>query len=415
MQDVTIVGAGPFGLSIAAHLNDKLDYRVFGRPMASWREQMPKGMSLKSEGFATSISDPEATFRLQDYCAWQKEPYADLHLPITISRFIDYGMAFQRRFVPSLEETYVAWITRKNEGFAILLVNGESFVTRNVVVAAGTSHFAYTPGLLQGPRDLISHTSDHSDLGQFRGKTVIVIGAGASAIDTAVLLSDVGADVIVSTRRKTIPFIGPPKPRSTMDKIVAPMTGLGPGLRTWTYVTLPGCYHAMPEKFRLRVTRSHLGPGPAHFMRHRYETARVQTLYEAVPVKVTPGANCVSVTYDIKGTRQRVVRAEHVMTATGYRVDLRLLTFLTDLLPSIQMVENTPILNRHFQSSVNGLYFVGASASNSFGPIQRFVYGTDYTSHTVAGNLVRNCRLSRTANSSSPLVEAPRRSKTPST
>src|SRR5213079_230240 len=48
--DVAIVGAGPYGLSAAAHLRaaNGLDVRVFGEPMSFWERHMPKGMLLRS-------------------------------------------------------------------------------------------------------------------------------------------------------------------------------------------------------------------------------------------------------------------------------------------------------------------------------------------------------------------------------
>src|ERR1700722_1558411 len=59
--DVAILGAGPYGLSVASHLRARgIDFRIFGRPMQSWRAHMPIGMHLKSEGFATNLSDPSA-------------------------------------------------------------------------------------------------------------------------------------------------------------------------------------------------------------------------------------------------------------------------------------------------------------------------------------------------------------------
>ena len=70
MVDVAIVGAGPYGLSIAAHLRKtEVTYRIFGNPMQTWREQMPAGMLLKSDGFASSLYDPASAFTLRDYCA----------------------------------------------------------------------------------------------------------------------------------------------------------------------------------------------------------------------------------------------------------------------------------------------------------------------------------------------------------
>ena len=55
---MAIVGAGPYGLSVAAHLGAAgLSFRQFGLPMKLWRENMPGGMFLKSQGFASNLSD----------------------------------------------------------------------------------------------------------------------------------------------------------------------------------------------------------------------------------------------------------------------------------------------------------------------------------------------------------------------
>ncbi len=59
LVDTAIVGAGPYALSLAAHLGHHgVDHRVIGRPMQFWRRHMPKGKMLKSDGFASSLSTP---------------------------------------------------------------------------------------------------------------------------------------------------------------------------------------------------------------------------------------------------------------------------------------------------------------------------------------------------------------------
>ena len=47
--DVAVIGAGPYGLSVAAHLREQsLKVIVFGRPMSFWDRNMPVGMLLRS-------------------------------------------------------------------------------------------------------------------------------------------------------------------------------------------------------------------------------------------------------------------------------------------------------------------------------------------------------------------------------
>src|ERR1700722_7948077 len=118
--DVAIIGAGPYGLSLAAHLGaGKLSYRIFGTPMSSWRNHMPNRTWLKSDGFASSLYDPDSTFTLAQYCRDRSLPYADVGVPVPIETFVAYGLEFQERFVSRLEETEVTSVTRVADSFEL--------------------------------------------------------------------------------------------------------------------------------------------------------------------------------------------------------------------------------------------------------------------------------------------------------
>ena len=78
-------------------------FRIFGRPMDSWLAHMPKGMMLKSDGFASNIYDPEKAFTLRQFCAEQGIEYADTGVPVHLDTFSAYGLAFRDRMVPSLK------------------------------------------------------------------------------------------------------------------------------------------------------------------------------------------------------------------------------------------------------------------------------------------------------------------------
>src|SRR2546423_8456353 len=108
MLETVIIGAGPYGLSVAAHLRGLgVAFRIFGRPMDSWLSHMPKGMMLKSDGFASDIYDPARQFTLKQFCAEQGITYADIGIPIRLDAFTAYGFAFRERMVPELEERLV--------------------------------------------------------------------------------------------------------------------------------------------------------------------------------------------------------------------------------------------------------------------------------------------------------------------
>ena len=81
--DVAIIGAGPYGLSLAAHLRAAgVNYRHFGMPMRLWRESMPQGMYLKSQGFASNLSDPRHAYTLEAFCQATNEAYLSCRVSI---------------------------------------------------------------------------------------------------------------------------------------------------------------------------------------------------------------------------------------------------------------------------------------------------------------------------------------------
>src|SRR5215469_15944341 len=210
--DVAIIGAGPYGLSIAAHLRaNNLDFRIFGSPMHTWIEQMPRGMRLKSEGFASSLYDPGSNFTLQTYCKENRLPYDDIGLPVPLETFTAYGLAFQKRFVPQLEERRVISLKPSQGGYQVGLDDGENVAARRVIVAVGLSYYNYLPPILSGiPETHVTHSSKHKTLEHFKDRDVIVVGGGASAIDTAALLHQIGSRVRVVARRGAIRFFDRP-------------------------------------------------------------------------------------------------------------------------------------------------------------------------------------------------------------
>src|SRR5258708_30247731 len=85
----------------------------------------------------------------------------------------------------------------------------------------------------------------------------------------------------------------------------------------------------------------------------------------------------------LENGRKRLV--DHVLLATGYRVAISRYEFLSpQLLAFISTVNGYPRLNSQFESSVQGLHFLGAPAGWSFGPLMRFIAGAEFTARTVS-------------------------------
>src|SRR5689334_18785227 len=189
---VAIVGAGPYGLSAAAHLRAaKIETRVFGEAMEFWSKQMPEGMLVRSIWEASHISDPRGALTLDAYV---KEKGLKLPRPMPLSDFIQYGRWFQQQVVPDLDPRRVATIEpAPGGGFRVVLDDGEALRAQRVVVATGIAKFLRRPPLFDElPAELVSHTSDQRQLARFRGKSVAVIGGGQSALESAALLHEAG-------------------------------------------------------------------------------------------------------------------------------------------------------------------------------------------------------------------------------
>jgi cation diffusion facilitator CzcD-associated flavoprotein CzcO len=393
--DVVIVGAGPYGLSIAAHLRKtKVKFRIFGAPMQTWAEQMPAGMMLKSDGFASNLYDPESAFTLGHYCAEKKLPYADVGIPVPLETFSAYGLEFQKRFVPDLEPARIVAIQRSSGGFQLKTAQGETVLARKVVVAVGITHFSYLPPFLSDlPAQYVSHSLQHHDLSVFQGKKVAVIGAGASAVDIAAILNKSGAEVSLIARRRAIAFHKPSKePRPLLQRIAKPRSGLGPGWRSRLCTDAPLLFHTLPHQFRIPVVRKHLGPAPGWFVRDqvvdRFPLHLGATLRSA---EVENGQ--VRINFVNANGGEEELAADHVIGATGFRVAISKLGFLDETIQQqIHTIEDTPVLSNKFESSVPGLYMVGIASANSFGPLTRFAYGAKFTAGRISSHLAQRSR-----------------------
>jgi thioredoxin reductase len=270
-------------------------------------------------------------------------------------------------------------------------------VAAQVVMAVGHTYFAYTPPVLRGiSKDLVSHVMDHRGFEPFAGRTVTVVGAGQSALETSALLHEAGADVNILVRAEKLAWNGDPVERSLRVRLRAPESGLGPGWKSLFYSNAPQMFRPLPRSLREEIVRRALGPAGAWWLRPRV-LGKVPVSLDTVVRSATPHGSGLQLDV-VRSETSEVVTTEHVIAGTGYRVDVNRIPFLDrELLARVRQAGTVPVLNAAFESSVPGLYFVGLSAAQTFGPVQRFVFGADFAARRVGKRVARQVGKARPA------------------
>ncbi len=383
---IAIVGAGPYGLSLAAHLaGQRIEHRIFGRPMQFWSQiaEAAGERYLKSYCFGTNLSAPEPGFSFADY---NTPRGLETFEPCSMANFAAYGRWFQEHKVPWVEPVDVVNVRREGDGFSLSLSNGEGVVAQQVVVATGLSYFANTPSALGSVSPtFVSHTADVTRFAEFEGKSVAVLGAGQSALEACALLREAGARPTLLVRERMLRWHHRvPLKRSLWKQLRSPISGLGTGPKAWALTNFPGAMHRIPTHVRSRFVKSHLPAEGAWWLRERFERhVPVHFDTEVVGASECCGHVALTVRNSKHGTNEKMT-FDHVLAGSGYRVDVDSVPFLdATLRKKIERIDNYPKLNANFESSVPGLRFVGAASAMSFGPLFRFVVGADYTSRTI--------------------------------
>jgi cation diffusion facilitator CzcD-associated flavoprotein CzcO len=387
---VAIIGSGPYGLSLAAHLDArKIEHRIFGPPMLFWSQIAAAGARryLKSFCFGTDISTPAPGYSFADFSGPRG---LETFEPCSIADFAAYGQWFQQSNVPWVEPVEVVHVGPAAPGFLVTLATGEQLSARRIVMATGLSNFAQVPPVLAAlPPHLATHTSRIAAFSSFERRDVAVVGAGQSALEAAALLKEAGARPQLLVREHTILWqTRVSRQRSLWRRLRSPISGLGSGPKAWVLTHLPGAMHRTPESWRVRFVKSHLPAEGAWWLRERVE-AVVPVHFGATVVGACEAAGGVELHMRLaKDNRDLRLTVDHVIAGTGYTVDVERLQFLDPRLrAAIRCIQRAPRLNAVFEASVPGLHFIGPASAMSFGPLFRFVAGADYTARMVASHL----------------------------
>ncbi len=387
--DVVVVGAGPYGLTTAAHLLGKgLNVAVFGKPMELWRNHMPQDMNLRSHWWATNLSDPQKKYSFDRFL---KEKKYEKIYPMPAKYFIEYGLWFQKNAVPHVDETYVSSIERDGRQFAVTLEDGRKVQAPAVVMAVGVYYYANRPAEYDGlPAEYISHSFEGAEFSRFSGKSLLIVGGGQSAIENAALANEAGASVHVVSRRP-INWLSPDTAkdeRPLIERIKAPKTSLAHGWDGWVLENMPFLFYRFPQEKKDRYLLHSYCPAAAAWLRDRViDKVHLHEGQEVVNVEVKDNG------VDVTLSGGEILHVDHIALSTGYKVALRKLPMLhSSLVTQIQSDNDIPVLSHWYESSVPGLYFTGLSSMRAFGPLYRFVVGASSSSQRVANAVARYVR-----------------------
>ncbi len=383
--DAVVIGAGPYGLSAGAHLKAKgFRVRVFGEPMEFWADKMPEGMLLRSPRIASNISDPDSAFTLNAYEeASGTEPAA----PVSLQTFVKYGRWFRHQLASDLDNRAVQKVNPEESGFRLTLSDGEVVRCARVVVAAGIGLFCRRPAEFANlAPEQISHCYEGRKLKEFSGKRVAVIGAGQSALESAALLHEAGADVEVIAKIPELRWIGMHgwlHHLGPLSKMLYSRHDVGP-LGISRLVAAPNLVNRIPLELRDKIRKRAVRPAGSRWLPERLTNIKVTT--GSFIQSASAFGTQVSLKLD-DGSERRV---DHVLLGTGYDVDINRYDFLSaELLKNVRRLGGYPKLTAGFRSSVAGLHFIGATAARSFGPLMYFVAGTEFTSRQLASHISR--------------------------
>jgi cation diffusion facilitator CzcD-associated flavoprotein CzcO len=357
--DLLIIGAGPFGLSLAAYAQEAgIRHMVVGAPMGFWKSNMPQGMHLRSS--CDWSLDPLEVHSIDAYLKKLRRTCGNVE-PLSREFYLDYADWFRHEKDIQSVDVIVKSMHTEGRDLVALIEGGGRIRSRFIVLAIGFGNFAHVPPelALLFPRDRYHHTSDLVDFGGLKDRRVLIIGGRQSAFEWAALMREAGvAAVHLSYRHDTPSFT------ASDWRWVSPIVD--------RMADDPGRYRRLSPDEKKQLDQRFWNEGRLKlepWLAPRIDHANIKLHPRTRVTGADPGASGIQVDLD----SGEVLTVDHVVFATGYKVDLARVPLLANgLLSSVDVRDGFPVLNQHFQTSLPGLYITSLAATRDFGSFLAF-------------------------------------------
>lgn len=360
--DLLVIGAGPFGLAIAAqaaHLG--IDHLVVGKPMEFWRKNMPAGMFLRSSW--DWHLDPLDVHTIENFLKSRGQTTAEIE-PLSLDFYLEYADWFQRQKGIVAQPWVVQRVDRdaENDRFIVTTDTGEIIEARNVALAPGFRYFPNIPAELKSrlPAGRYEHTCEFVDLSLAANQRYLIVGGRQSAFEWAALLVEAGAQLVYVSHRHDSPAFA---------------------VSDWTWVEPlvdrmnedPNWFRRLSQEEKDTLNRRLWAEGRLKlepWLEPRIRNDRVKVLPRTEIVKCVERIGELLVTLSDGQT----LTCDEIVLATGYKVEIGRIPFLANgnVLADLEIRNGFPVLDEQFQTSVPGLFITSMPATQDFGPFFGF-------------------------------------------
>lgn len=370
--DLLIIGAGPFGLALAAQArHDEIDHVIVGKPMQTWRENMPKGMFLRSA--SDWHLDPQNVHTIEAYLDTQKKKPADVE-PLSLEFYLNYVAWFQQQKQIQPLPIFVQRLDRSDH-FVATMTNGETINARRVVLAPGFKHFSNIPAEIQTklPNGSFQHTANFVDFSDAKDKRYLIIGGRQSAFEWTALLLEAGAAAVHLSHRHASPAFAVAD-WSWVNPLVDNMVADPNWFRRLSQTEQDEVSHRLWSEGRLKVEpwlEARLNDDRVKV----WPQTQLESCNENLEVTLTNGA-----TFNV----------DQIIFATGYKVDIARLPYLAagNLLTELETRNGFPVLDDHFETSVPGFFITSMPAGQDFGPFFGFTISVRTSARLICERLL---------------------------